>query len=439
MKESKLLIKCRLPFQLNHFVKPGALFLVLVLFHVSAFSNSPDKKKLQTEYARIQEDIRQMEKLISETKKLKSKSTAELQSLNAKIVARQKLLQNINNQIQELSSEINSLNSELNQNQAVLNEMKRRYANMLREAYLSRDFSRTLLYILSSINVSEAFHRYIYLKRFGERQSIQAERIKKQNDLIQSKTQSLKEVANSKEEAMILEQKQQTLLLSEKESAKKMIKQLSKDEMKLKAGIKKKNQEAGKLNAQIQKIIEREIEDARKRAADENKKKGTGNTASNSNSKSKSNDDYLSLTPAEAALSRDFYSNRAKLPWPVEKGHVISHFGKHMHPSANVYVDNNGIDIRTNTGAKVRSVFEGQVISVFFMPFNQNSVIIKHGEYFSVYSYLTSVLVKPNSNVETKQSIGTAYTNPEEDVTLVHLEIWKGKVKMDPETWLAGI
>jgi murein DD-endopeptidase MepM/ murein hydrolase activator NlpD len=125
------------------------------------------------------------------------------------------------------------------------------------------------------------------------------------------------------------------------------------------------------------------------------------------------------------------------LPWPVEKGAILNKFGRHPHAFlSEVVVENNGIDIKTTEGSSVRSVFEGTVISVFFMSFNQNSVIIKHGEYFTVYSNLKTVNVKINSKVSTKQVIGTAYTNPSDGITSTHLEIWKGRTKIDPALWI---
>ena len=101
-------------------------------------------------------------------------------------------------------------------------------------------------------------------------------------------------------------------------------------------------------------------------------------------------------------------------------------------------VENNGVDIKTVAGSEARAVFGGTVVSVFFLPTIQNCVIVKHGEYFTVYSNIETVTVKPNQTISVKQSLGTLHTDKNEDLTKVHLEIWRGKDKMDPETWLAG-
>ncbi len=144
----------------------------------------------------------------------------------------------------------------------------------------------------------------------------------------------------------------------------------------------------------------------------------------------------LALTPDEKQLSKDFINNLGKLPWPVTKGFIVSKFGKHEHESLkNVYTNNNGIDIKTEAGTDVRAVFSGTVVNSFYLPATQNSVIVKHGEYFSVYSNLKSVSVKAGEKIATKQSIGLAYT--QDDLTKVHLEIWKGMEKTNPELWLS--
>ena len=145
------------------------------------------------------------------------------------------------------------------------------------------------------------------------------------------------------------------------------------------------------------------------------------------------------MTPADQALSKDFAGNMGKLPWPVERGNIIGQFGKHEHPVLKgVMIENNGVDIKATAGADARAVFGGTVVSVFFLPTTQNCIIVKHGEYFTVYSNIETVSVKPGDVLVTKQSLGKLHTDKTEGLTKVHLEIWKGKDKTDPEQWLAS-
>jgi septal ring factor EnvC (AmiA/AmiB activator) len=143
------------------------------------------------------------------------------------------------------------------------------------------------------------------------------------------------------------------------------------------------------------------------------------------------------MTPEEQLISSNFSANRAKLPWPVSRGHIISYFGRQEHPSLRgVYIENNGLDIKTNTGADARSIFGGTVVNVFSLPTVQNCVIIRHGEFFTVYSNIQQVFVKPNQTVSAKEAIGKLFTD-EDELTKVHIEIWRGKEKLDPSLWLA--
>jgi murein DD-endopeptidase MepM/ murein hydrolase activator NlpD len=137
-------------------------------------------------------------------------------------------------------------------------------------------------------------------------------------------------------------------------------------------------------------------------------------------------------------ISKNFEGNKGKLPWPVERGTIVERFGKHAHPVLkDVIVENNGIDISTTDGATVRCLFDGEVVNVIFNPSFQKGVIIKHGEYYTVYTHLSSVSVSAGDKVSTKQKIGNAWEDPDEGTTEVHLEIWKGTVILDPGLWIS--
>ena len=145
------------------------------------------------------------------------------------------------------------------------------------------------------------------------------------------------------------------------------------------------------------------------------------------------------MTPQDLPLSKEFNSNKGSLPWPVLQGDVISRFGLQPHPiDPKVKIDNNGIDIRTNENSQVMTVFEGEVVQAFYLANTQWTIIIRHGEYFTVYSNIVEAYVASGQSVSTKQIIGKSYTDDTKGVAKVHLEIWKGTLKLDPELWLAS-
>jgi len=138
------------------------------------------------------------------------------------------------------------------------------------------------------------------------------------------------------------------------------------------------------------------------------------------------------------ALSNSFASNRGKLPWPSEKGIISSTFGNHSHPELpGIVINNDGIDITTNKGASARAIFNGEVSAVISGPNGNDVVIIRHGNFLTVYSNLTSVYVKRGEKVNTKQRIGMISTNEDDDKTILQFQIWKGNSKLNPAEWIA--
>ena len=200
---------------------------------------------------------------------------------------------------------------------------------------------------------------------------------------------------------------------------------LSRKERNLQKTLREKEAAAKKLQKAIQDIIAEEIRLANERAA----KAGKETVGK----------DEMALTPEEMALSSNFLDNKGKLPWPVEKGIISGTFGEHPHPVlSHVKVKNNGIDLLTSKGEDARAVFNGEVTRVMSVPSNNNVVIIRHGQFLTVYSNLDKVFVKKGDMVTTKQKIGTIYTSPSDSKTELHFEVWQAKSLLNPQDWLAG-
>ncbi|NLA23839.1 MAG: peptidoglycan DD-metalloendopeptidase family protein, partial [Bacteroidales bacterium] len=204
-------------------------------------------------------------------------------------------------------------------------------------------------------------------------------------------------------------------LEQEQNSQTKTLNNLKNKESELKRKLQQQQQSANKLQREIEKLI-----------AEEARRSSGGKSTT-----------YV-LTPSEKIISTNFANNKGRLPWPVEKGVITSRFGKQAHPVIkNITIDNAGVDISTNPGANVRAIFDGEVRSVMSMPGAQNIVIIRHGEYLSVYTHLMSVNVKVGDHVNTKQNIGKVYTDIDENKTILHLEVWFKEAKENPAVWLA--
>ena len=215
-----------------------------------------------------------------------------------------------------------------------------------------------------------------------------------------------------------------------------MLNNLTSREKRLRAELKEKARQEQKLADKIEDIIRKEIEMAKAAT-----KRQSNSGASASKRKTEGPNPgaaVLSNPPETLKLSNDFESNRGRLPWPVEQGIISSSFGRHSHPVwKDVVVNNNGVNINSGKGAKARSIFEGKVIRVLLVV-DKYAVLIQHGEYFTLYSNLEQVYVKAGDKVITRQPLGVVQTDEEDDKTELHLEVWRGSNKMDPENWIAS-
>ena len=143
------------------------------------------------------------------------------------------------------------------------------------------------------------------------------------------------------------------------------------------------------------------------------------------------------MTPEAQKLSLDFSANKGKLPWPVEKGVITGEYGTHPHPVLkNIQIKNNGIDVSTNRGAMARAIFEGVVSKILIIPGEGKSILVRHGEYLSVYSYMSEVFVKAGDKISTKQELGLLVSDNANTKTDMHFELWKGMNTLNPVYWL---
>jgi septal ring factor EnvC (AmiA/AmiB activator) len=257
-----------------------------------------------------------------------------------------------------------------------------------------------------------------YLKVYEEYRHKQATIIDSSKKALNAKVQALQKKKDEKKELLQSQQTEKEQLASEKSDQQKVFTELQGKEKKLRSQIAEKQKAAQKLDEAIHKIIEEEI------------KKSTAKT----NTKNTKNSE-ISLTPEAKALSQNFEGNKGKLPWPVVEGVVFKPFGTYS-PLPGITMTNNGIDIATTKGAIVRSVFQGTVTGIVDLPSSGKVVMVRHGEYLSVYANLKDVFVKAGDKIDTKQTLGTILYDDDESKTLLQFEIWKGQNKLNPEDWL---
>jgi len=397
-------------------------FLCLALLNtIPCAAQKQTKKDLENKKKQLQNEIEYTNQLLAETKKNKKLSLNQLVTLNKKITVREELISTINGEIGVLNHQISQNNESIKGLQNDLAKLKFEYAKMIYYAYKNQDAYSRLMFIFAAKDFEQAFMRLKYLQQYSDYRHKQAELIISTKKNLDEKVQSLETKKSDQRVLLKSQQSEKQNLTSEKTEKEQVFSQLQQQEGKLKKDLIKKKKDAEKLQQAIQRVIQKELEKMQKDAEMANKPKP----------------DKLVLTPESQQLSNSFASNKGKLPWPVVKGIVSEHFGVHPHPlMPNIDVNNNGIDITTSTGSLTRAVFDGEVKAVVNMPGSGQFILIRHGEFLTIYSNLKDVYVKVGDKVKTKDNIGSIIFDDEDSKTVLHFELWKGQIKLDPETWL---
>ena len=408
-------------------MQPKRLFFLLLLLGIALPTQTIVAQEKRTELEntkkQLEEEINLTNQLLEETKKSKMLSLNELNMLQAKIRKRQNLIATLQKQIQNTDSRLQRTRNDLKKTQNELSKLKKEYGKMLVFANKNRNGLNKLMFLFAADDFNQAYRRLKYLQQYSSLRKRQIERMTTaQAQLNNQKTQ----LEVEKEEKIRLfddEKKQQVLLSNEQKQVDQTVRKISDQEKKLQKDIRSKEQEALKLQRQIESIIAEEIRKAQNRKAE---------------NKSASPDKLSNLTPEEIKLSNSFTQNRGKLPWPVERGIISSRYGEQPHPVLKkVTIKNNGIDIATPAGSEARAVFDGVVVSVNRITPTNNAVILRHGDYFTVYSNLEQTYVKRGDNVSTKQLLGSIHTDKSEGKTVIHFELWQNKNLVNPSLWLA--
>lgn len=410
-------------------IRTGLLLLLALVCTIGAFAQKKTKESLQKEINALQQQIETANKLLKETSKNKEVTLNQVTLLNQNIQNRQKLINAYNDQIKVLDKNIRQGEKNIDKLNGELKKLRGEYAKMIQFANKNRSHYDRLEFFFASEDFNQAMRRMRYIQQFADARKTKMDQIASTQQKVSTEVAANKKAKEDKATLLAEEKAQQEALEKEKEELNTQIAQLKKQEGKIQQSIKDKQAQAQKFQKQIDEIIAEEIRLANERANKETKNNKTGKTT---------NADKMALTPAEKMLSTTFSSNKGKLPWPVERGMVSSSYGKHASAvSDKVTVTNNGIDIVTVENAKARCVFDGVVVSVVKPSASNMGVIIRHGDYFTVYSQLDEVMVNRGDKLKTKQDIGRVHTDRSEGKTEIHFELRHGTETLNPSQWLA--
>ncbi|MBC7744889.1 MAG: peptidoglycan DD-metalloendopeptidase family protein [Flavobacterium sp.] len=415
-----------------------SIFFVLIGISGQAFSqNSAELRRRKESLTR---EIESLNRSLRQTSSNKSLSLRQIKALNTQIRLREEKINTINSEVHLLDNQISDNSSTVRSLQSQLNRLKKEYAGMVLFAFRNQGSYSKLMFIFASSDFNQAYKRLKYLQQFSTYRKKQAQYIQGTQKDLKVKIGELDQNKRQKTDLLGDQQKERVTLGKEKSSQSKVLSGLSRQERQLKKELTQKQKESLRLNRAIQNAINQEIEAARRRAEAEARAAAEKARAENKDAPEakpiSKGSSILAATPEAAKLSSDFLGNRGRLPWPVTSGIITESFGIHKY-GTNVTTENNGVDIKTAEGSSVRAVFAGEVAAVqnFAGSF---AVLIRHGEYFTVYSNLRTVSVTRGEKVSLKQNIGTVITDPGDGTTEVHFEVRKGATAINPSTWLAN-
>ena len=401
-----------------------ALIFTLLLTSLAFGQTKKSREQLEKDKLEIQKRLKEFDAILKQTTTTKKTSIKELNAITNQFQSQNRLVNTIDREVTLLSSEIFETENQIAALEKQLSELKAEYGRMI---YTSSKLNRGLsivAFVFSSANFNQLYMRLKYLRQYTDSRKQQAAQIEKVSTDLANKRLQLDETKEKKVQVLVEEKTEKENLEKMRQEQQGLVNTLSKKERDIQKQITATKKQQEQLNRMIKSAIEAEIKLAE--AAAKKEKSTTTKKAGTS----------MPMTPEAAALSTSFAGNKGKLPWPVEQGIVSQRYGTYPHPSLKgITLENDGIDIRTQPNANVRAVFDGVVSRVTTIPGYGNTLIIKHGEYFTMYSRLKTITVTAGQTVKAKGVIGQVATNAE-GIAEVHFQTWKGLQIMDPATWI---
>ncbi len=387
--------------------------LLLSIFVFPVFGQT--KAELEKKKKKTEEEIAYTNKLLKETRDFQKSSYNNLLLINKNIASRREMIQNLNYEIELTDKRIRETEELIKMMSEDLARLQKSYAEMIRIAWKNKNKYNDLMFILSAEDFNQMYLRMKYMQQLSSYRERQLKAINSVKAIMEIQVQKLEKVKKQKQDLINNVRIEEDKLTKEMKEQEKIISNLKKQEQDLLKKLKEQQKQMASIQKEIEKLI-----------AEENKRTSGSTTGK------------YKLTPEEKLVSDKFGNNKGRLPWPVERGVITVRFGRQSHPVlTNIEIDSKGVDISTTSGSDARAVFEGEVRRVFAVPGGHNAVIIRHGEYLSVYTNLSKVYVKAGEKVVAKQAIGKIHTDESDNKTILHLEIWQGNVPLNPENWLA--
>lgn len=408
------------------------LSLGIIIYAQDSRSNLEAKRK------DLVKQIESTSKLLNQTSKSRQNTVYELGILQKQINSRAELIKVSKSEMDSIDMLIICKQEEIDKIEDRLAKMKKSYKKVLLQLYKYKSSDRTIHFLVSNKGYKKIYEKQVFLSQLEKRRSEQARLIREVQRTLRFDVEDLEEQKTEKQklfEEIDAQNRELNLEIAEKD---KIIKQLKSKEDILRKELKDKENSRKNLNNQIEKVIREQQALAKKQAEAKARANAKSNSASSSKTNNSKNNQAKTSSPAPVvADDSPFARSKGKLFSPVSGGVIVSRFGKQQHPLFDqVFTYNNGIDIRTAGESEVRTVFDGSVVSIFPVPGNGSAVMLKHGNYYTVYSNLNSTNVKIGDELKNGETLGTVGKDIKSGNYILHFEVWNGKNKENPEDWI---
>jgi septal ring factor EnvC (AmiA/AmiB activator) len=402
-------------------MRRSAFFLLLFWIGLGtgfAQQSSKQQKQLEAQRLQLKNEIKQINSLLFSNTKTRKNALSEVEDLQVKLNVRSELIKVTNQQANLLTRRIGLNERTIADQRKELESLKAEYAKMIQKSYASKSLQNRLMFLFSSENFLQAYKRIQYLKQYARYRRKQGIAIAEKTTLLQELNKTLTQEKATKLALVEENRAVQEELEKERKQQQNLIKTLKRKERSLAAQIAEKEKQRKAIDREINRLIREAIAASNKAAG----KKGNKT---------------FQLTPEAKLIAANFQANKGRLPWPLEKGVVIQGFGRQQHPVVKTTtIQSNGVILATEASAQVRAVFEGEVMSVIVIKGSNPSVLIRHGNFITLYTNLAKLYVKKGEKVAAKQPIGEVFTNQQTGKTQLQFGIFNNVKALNPKDWV---
>lgn len=429
------------------------IFSLLCCFILTQSLHAQSREELERQRQELKKEIEETEKLLKNNKVQTNESLLTLKLINKKVSLQDRVIDNINKDLRVLNNNLYTIQRDIYRYDKLLDTLRQEYAKSMVYAYKNRSNYDFLNFIFSAANFNDAIKRLTYLKSYRNYREMQGENILRTQELRRKRKEDLGGTRQAKSVALQSQNKEMEALEREQKEKDRVLSELKKKGKQLNTQMAAKQKQMQKVSNAIAAAIKKAQEEARKRALakaaeDERKRKEAlaleKNNEENTKTKSvsapvkvkastPSSSESVLLNAGNTALNANFEKNRGSLPWPVDRGVILMHYGSNTMPSGSV-INVTSVTISSGIGTAVKAVFNGTISTVQTIE-DMQVVIIQHGRYFTTYSNLSGVTVQRGQEISTGQVIGKVAANFD-GIGAIDFYMSNETSNFDPERWL---